>query len=181
MYPFERDSKHSNVNSNHSNGAQIIWTQIWTFRKRFGAFEYKFQSLQKDSKHSNPNSNFSKGIRSTQIQILTIRQAFKAFKCKFEPFEPNWKHSNKVKWDSKHWNPNSNYSKGIQSIRMPIESIQIQSQTIQKGLEEFERDSKHSNPNSKHLNPNSNYSKGIQSIRMPIQSILTIRSKFDIF
>jgi len=41
------------------------------------------------------------------MQILNIRAKFEAFECKF-------------KQNSKHLNPNSNRSKGIQSIQMPI-------------------------------------------------------------
>ena len=54
------------------------------------------------------------------MQILTIRKEFEAFECKFQPFER----------DSKHLNPNSNYSNEIRSIRMQI-------WTIQKGLKAF--------------------------------------------
>ena len=97
------------------------------------------------------------------MQIRTIRKGFEAFKFKFEALE----------MDSKHWNANSNHSKGIRSIPMQmltirkgIRSIQMQIRTIRKGFEAFqfkfeafERDSKHSNANSKH-------SKVIGSIRM---------------
>ena len=33
--PFERDSNHSNGNSNRSNDIQTIWMQILTIRKGF--------------------------------------------------------------------------------------------------------------------------------------------------
>ena len=52
--PFERDSKHSNGNLNHSKGIGSIRIQIQTIRKRF--------------KHSNSNSNYSKKIRSIRMQ-----------------------------------------------------------------------------------------------------------------
>ena len=58
--PFERDSKHSNANSNNSKVIRIIWMQI--------------QTIQKD-------------IRNIRMQIRTIRKGFIAFECKFETFE----------------------------------------------------------------------------------------------
>ena len=48
--PFERDSKHLNVNSNILKGIRGIWTQIITIRKGFEAFEWLIES---DSKHLN--------------------------------------------------------------------------------------------------------------------------------
>jgi len=48
------------------------------------------------------------------MQILTIRKGFETFECKFEQFER----------DSKHSDANSSYSKGIQSIRMHILTIE---------------------------------------------------------
>ena len=69
-----KDSKHSNVNSNHSKGSRIIW-------KGFEGFKSKFE---RDSKHSNENSNHSKGVRTIQFQIQTI---WKGLECKFESFE----------------------------------------------------------------------------------------------
>ena len=57
--------------------------------------------------------------------------------------------------DSKHWNANSNHSKGIRSIRMQI-------RTIRKGFEAFE-------PNSEHSNANSNPSNEIQNFRIPFE------------
>ena len=39
--PFERDSKHSNVNSNLSKGIRSIRMQIITIRKGFKAFKSK--------------------------------------------------------------------------------------------------------------------------------------------
>ena len=36
--PFEKDSKHSNANSNHSKGIRSIQMQIWTIRNVFEAF-----------------------------------------------------------------------------------------------------------------------------------------------
>ena len=46
--PFERDSKHSNANSNHS--------------KVIRSFRMQIQAIQKGFKLSNPISNHSKGI-----------------------------------------------------------------------------------------------------------------------
>jgi len=40
--PFERDSKHSNANSNNSKVIQSIRVQILTIRKGSEAFEWKF-------------------------------------------------------------------------------------------------------------------------------------------
>ena len=126
--PFERDSKHTNANSYHSNQIRSIRMQIPTIQTKCEAFECKFkpfmkfqgltlkckfEQFERDSKHlivnlnrSNANSNNltaslnnSKGIRSIQIQIRTIQKGFEALKCKFQPFER----------DSKHSNANSNY------------------------------------------------------------------------
>ena len=91
--PFERDSKgsnansnhskgirkHSNGNSNHSKGIGIIQLQIRTIQKGFIAFECRFEPFERYSKHSNANSNRSKLIRRVQIQIRTIRKGFAAF------------------------------------------------------------------------------------------------------
>ena len=55
------------------------------------------------------------------MQIWTIRKGFEAFDSIFESFEK----------DSKLSNPISNFSKGIQGIRMQI-------LTIRKGFEAFE-------------------------------------------
>ena len=66
LKPFERDSKHSNANSNHFKGIRSIRMQI-----------------RKDSKHLNLNLNDLKGIQSIQMQILTIQKGFEAFECKF--------------------------------------------------------------------------------------------------
>ena len=60
--PFEKDSKGSNANSNHSKGIRSIQLEILTIRKGFKAFECKFEPFERDSKHSNGNSNHSKGI-----------------------------------------------------------------------------------------------------------------------
>ena len=96
--PFERDSKHSNSNSNHSKGIRSIPMQILTIRKGFEALEFKFESIRKRFE--------------VFMQIRTIRKRFKAFEWKFKPFE---KHS-KCKFepferDSKHSNAHSNHSK----------------------------------------------------------------------
>ena len=40
--PFERDSKHSNPNSNYLKGIRKIQMQILTIRTKFEAFECKF-------------------------------------------------------------------------------------------------------------------------------------------
>ena len=40
--PLERDSKHSNANSNHSKGIRSIWMQILTIWTTFEEFECKF-------------------------------------------------------------------------------------------------------------------------------------------
>ena len=86
---FERDLKHSNVNSNLSKGIRRIRILILTIRKGFETFKYKFEPFEKDSNHSK--------------QIRTIRKGFEAFECKLEQFEMDLKDSN----------ANSNYSKGI--------------------------------------------------------------------
>ena len=52
---FERDSKLSNPNSNHSKEIQSIRMEIRTIRKGFEAFESKFEPIERDSKRSNPN------------------------------------------------------------------------------------------------------------------------------
>ena len=102
--------------------------QIQTIWKRFEAFASKFEPFERDSMLLNVNLNHSKGIRTIRMQIWTIRKGF-------EPFESDLKHSN----------ANSNHlNKGIQSFRMPIQSIWIQTLTIWKGFEAFERDAKHS-------------------------------------
>ena len=46
---IEKDSKHSNANSNHSKGIQVIRNQIWSIRTRFEAFECKFEPSKGDS------------------------------------------------------------------------------------------------------------------------------------
>ena len=69
--PFERDSKHSNANSNPSK------------RTNLEAFECKFEPFERDSKHSNANSNYSNRIQIIQIQIRTTQKGFEAFEYKF--------------------------------------------------------------------------------------------------
>ena len=98
--PFERDLKHSNVNPNHSKGISSVQIRIWTIRKGFEAFKWKFEPLER--------------IWSIRMQIRTIRNGFEAFECKFEPFER----------DSKHVNADSNNSKGIRIIQVQIRTIQ---------------------------------------------------------
>ena len=62
---FERDWKHLNTNSKHSN-------EIRSIRMGFEAFESYW-------KYSNANSSHSKGIRSIQVQIETIRKGLETF------------------------------------------------------------------------------------------------------
>ena len=69
------------------------------------------------------------------MQIRTIRKELESFEFKFEPFE----------MDSKHWNANSNHSKGIRSIeirsrtiRKGFEAFEMQIRTIRKGFEAFQ-------------------------------------------
>ena len=169
--PFERDSKHSNRNSNHSKEIRL---QIRTTWKWFEVFKCNFEPLQRDSKHSNPNSNNSKWVQSTRMQIQTIRKGFKCFESKFEPLER----------DSKHWNANSNHSKRIRSIRIQIRTnskriwMLIQHQTTRKGFEAFNSKFEPLESDSKHSNANSNHSKEIRSIGMQIP---TIRKGFKAF
>ena len=138
--PLEWDSKHSNANSNHFNAIQTIRTGFkgfWSFRMQiqttpmgFEALECKFEPFEGDSKYSNANSNHSNGIRNIRLQIRTTLTRFKpferdskdfeAFECKFKPLQ----------WDLKHWNANSNHSKGIQSIRMQIRTTRMGFETF---------------------------------------------------
>jgi len=74
--PFERDTKHSNVNSNNSIGIRSIRIQIRTIGTSFEALECKLETFKRDSKHSNTNSNYSKRIRN-------IGSIQKGFECKF--------------------------------------------------------------------------------------------------
>ena len=55
--PFERDTKHSNVNSKDSKGIRSVRMEL--------------------------NSSHSKGIRSEQTEIRTIQKGFEEFECKF--------------------------------------------------------------------------------------------------
>ena len=128
--PFERDSKHSNANSNHSNGIQSTWMQIPTirtefegfesqfqpFRTAFEAIECQFQPFQYHSKHSNANSNHLNGIGSTGMQSPS---------------------------DLKQSNANSNHSYGIRSIRMPIPNILMAFEALECQFQLFKRHSKH--------------------------------------
>ena len=72
---FERDSKHSNANSNDSKGIRTVRMQILSITKGFEAFESTFEALERDSNPLNANSNHSKRISSIQT--------------KFEAYEPN--------------------------------------------------------------------------------------------
>ena len=56
--PFERDSNHSNANSNHSKGIRSIEMQIRTTQKGFEALKCKFEPLKR--------------IQSIRLQIRTI-------------------------------------------------------------------------------------------------------------
>ena len=76
-----------------------------------------------------------------------------------------------IRKELKHLNANSNYLKGIWSIRMQI-------RTIRKGIKAFECKFEPFEMASKHSNANSNRSKGIWSIRM---QILTIQKGFEAF
>ena len=58
FYSYERDSKHSNANSNHSKGIRSIRIQIRTIRKGYKTFECK---------------------------NLNIRSEFEVFESKFKP------------------------------------------------------------------------------------------------
>jgi len=71
---FERDSKHSNANSNHSK------EQIRTIGT---TFETNFLPFERNSTHWNANSKFSKGIRSIRMEIQTFRTRFEALECIF--------------------------------------------------------------------------------------------------
>ena len=99
--PFERNSKQSNTNWNHSKGILTIRMQIRTIPTTFEAIECKFEPFTQDLKQSNANSNHSKGLLTIQLQI---RMRFEAIKCKCEPFE----------WNSNHSNANSNQIQTIQ-------------------------------------------------------------------
>ena len=48
LQPFERDSKHSNANSNHSNGIRSIQMPIQNVRTGIEALECKFQQFEQD-------------------------------------------------------------------------------------------------------------------------------------
>ena len=90
FYPFERDSKCSNANSNHSKGIQSISMQIRTF--------------ERDLKHLYTNSHPSNEIRSIRMLLLSIRTRFEALECIFEPFERD---------SNANSNANSNHSNQI--------------------------------------------------------------------
>ena len=76
LEPFERVSKRSNTNSNHSKKILSIQLQIWTFLKGFEPFDCKFEPFEKDLKHSNAKSTHSKRIQSILMQVRTIRKGF---------------------------------------------------------------------------------------------------------
>ena len=48
LEPFERDSKNSNANSNHSKRIQSNQMQIQTIRKGFESFKRKFEQFERD-------------------------------------------------------------------------------------------------------------------------------------
>ena len=124
--PFNRDSKHSNANSNYLKMIRSTWMQIRTqipiIWKGFEAFEHKFEQFKKDLKQSNPNSKHLNGIASIRMQILTFWKKFEAFKSQFEP----------LKRDSKHSNPNCNHSNQIWNIRMQILTIWTRFQAFKR-------------------------------------------------
>ena len=116
--------------------------EIWTIRKRFEAFEWKFEPFERDLKHSNQNLNHLKVIRSIWMEIWTIRKGFVAFESKiwtiqkgFEAFESKFETFER---ESKHLNPNSNNSKEVRSIRIHIRNVR-------KWFEAFESISNNSN------------------------------------
>ena len=74
------------------------------------------------------------------MQIWTIQKGLEAFEFKLEPFEMH----------SKHWNANSNHSKGIRSIPIQIRTIRKGLEAFEFKFEPFEMDSKHWNANSNH-------------------------------
>ena len=47
--PFERESKGSNANFNHSKGIRSIQMEILTIRQGFEAFNCKFKPFERDS------------------------------------------------------------------------------------------------------------------------------------
>ena len=47
--PFERDSKHSNANSNHLKGIRRIQMEILTIWKGFEALNWEFEQFERDS------------------------------------------------------------------------------------------------------------------------------------
>ena len=85
LEPFERDSKNSNANFNHSNGIQSIQMKIQTIRE-IRIIWMQIRTIRKGSNHS-------KGIWSIQMQIRTIQKGFGAFESKFESIKRNSKHS----------------------------------------------------------------------------------------
>ena len=68
---FERDSLHSNPNSNHSKKtAKANWIHskgIRSIGRQTLTIQTELEPFERDSKHSNANSKHSKGIRM-QIQ-----------------------------------------------------------------------------------------------------------------
>ena len=103
--PFEKDSKLSKPNYNHSKKVRSTRMHIITIRKRFEAFQCKFEPFERNSKHSNVNSNYSK-VNSKLFEKDT----------KFEPFK---------KGIQSFRNPTSNHSKGIRTIQMQILTIRM--------------------------------------------------------
>ena len=179
--------------SNHSKRIRSMRMEIQNIWKWFEAFEYKFDKFERDSKHSNVNYNHSKGIWSVECKFEQFERyskcsnsdsnhskGFEAFECKLTQCECKLKPFERVRnirmqilsirMDSKHWNANSNHSKGIQIIRMQIltiqRSIQMQIRTIWKGFESFKCKFEPFERDFKHSNANLNNSKGIRSIRM---------------
>ena len=69
--PLERDSKHSNANSNLLKGIRSIWMQILTIRK---GIQIQIRTTRK-------------GFEAFEFQIRTIWNGFEAFESQFESFE----------------------------------------------------------------------------------------------
>jgi len=58
FWPFKKDSKHLNANSNHSNEIQSILMQIWTLR----SIRMHILTIEKSSNNSNAYSTIEKGF-----------------------------------------------------------------------------------------------------------------------
>ena len=67
--PFERDSKYSNANSNHSKGIQSIRMPIRGIRIQILTIRNGFEALEAIERHLNGNSNNSNQIRSIRMEF----------------------------------------------------------------------------------------------------------------